>query len=165
VQGQSIQNLTAVEFVVVILLASLTSVFTGDPVWSVAGQVDGRSWVLIAYLGVLGTAFAFFMQLRSARLSSSTRVGLILCTEPVFATIFAIAVAGESLGFIQAIGGLLMVGSALVGRAAEASGRTARRPRPAGQAFPPGTGPAAVYDPVGSGHISDTSTLNGRRDE
>nr|BFE72039.1 hypothetical protein GCM10020092_053400 [Actinoplanes digitatis] len=96
--GQSIQNLTVVEFVVVIVLASLTSVFTGDPVWSAAGQVDGRSWLLIAYLGVLGTAFAFFMQLRSARLSSSTRVGLILCTEPVFATIFAIAVAERVAG-------------------------------------------------------------------
>ncbi|MBB4763051.1 DMT family transporter [Amorphoplanes digitatis] len=165
VHGQSIQNLTVVEFVVVIVLASLTSVFTGDPVWSAAGQVDGRSWLLIAYLGVLGTAFAFFMQLRSARLSSSTRVGLILCTEPVFATIFAIAVAGESLGFIQALGGVLMVGSALVGRAAEASGRAAGAPRP--MALTSGREPIgpATYDPVVSGHLSDTSPLNGRRDE
>ncbi|AGL15324.1 DMT family transporter [Actinoplanes sp. N902-109] len=123
VHGQSIQNLTAVEFVVVVLLATVTSVATGHPVWSVATHVDGRSWLLITYLGVLGTAFAFFMQLRSARLSSSTRVGLILCTEPVFATAFALLVAGETLGLLQAVGGLLMVGSALVGRAAESSGQ------------------------------------------
>jgi drug/metabolite transporter (DMT)-like permease len=123
VQGQSIQNLTVVEFVVVILLATVTASLTGHPVWEVAGQVDGMSWVLIAYLGVLGTAFAFFAQLRSARLSSSTRVGLILCTEPLFSTIFAVMVGGETLGLAQSIGGSLVVLSALVGRAAEATGR------------------------------------------
>jgi len=57
-------------------------------------QYYGKQPLLIAYLGVLGTSFAFFVQLRSARLSSSTRVGLILCTEPVFATIFAVLAAG-----------------------------------------------------------------------
>jgi drug/metabolite transporter (DMT)-like permease len=150
VRGQSIQNLTAVQFVVVIVLAVITSVFTGDPVWSVAGEVDGRSWLLIAYLGVLGTAFAFFVQLRSARLSSSTRVGLVLCTEPVFATIFAIFAAGESLGLVQAVGGFLMVGSALVGRAVESSGRErAVKPQRDGnvaERFPPPLPPNGSRD-------------------
>ncbi|MBX7267864.1 DMT family transporter [Micromonospora sp. Llam7] len=151
VRGQSIQNLTAVQFVVVIVLAGSTSVLTGDPVWSVAGDVDGRSWLLIAYLGVLGTAFAFFVQLRSARLSSSTRVGLVLCTEPIFATIFAIVAAGESLGLVQALGGLLLVGSALVGRAVESSGRQ----------------PAAGVAPDGSvsGHVRRPIPENGPRDD
>ncbi|GAA0467749.1 hypothetical protein Ade02nite_88560 [Paractinoplanes deccanensis] len=150
VHGQSIQNLTAVEFVVVVVLATLTSVATGDPVWEVAGQVDGRSWLLIVYLGVLGTAFAFFVQLRSARLSSSTRVGLILCTEPVFATAFAIGAAGESLGLLQGLGGFLMVAAALVGRAAERSGRESRRQGP----------PAGNV----SAHEADPLPLNGSRD-
>lgn len=123
VSGQSIQNLTAVEFVVVVLLASITSVLSGHPVWTVAPHVDGGSWLLIAYLGVLGTSFAFFAQLRSARLSSSTRVGLILCTEPVFATLFAVIAAGETLSLAQSVGGTMMVLSAIVGRAGEASGR------------------------------------------
>lgn len=116
--GRSPQNLTAVQFVVVATLATLTSVLTGRPVWSVAAGVDGGSWLLIAYLGVLGTAFAFFAQLRAARLSGPTRVGLILCTEPVFATAFAVAVGGESLGPLQVIGGLLMACAALAGRTA-----------------------------------------------
>ncbi len=123
VSGQSIQNLTAVEFVVVVLLASITSVLSGHPVWTVVPHVDGRSWLLIAYLGVLGSSFAFFAQLRSARLSSSTRVGLILCTEPLFATLFALVAAGETLSLGQWVGGTLMVLSAIVGRAGEASGR------------------------------------------
>lgn len=126
--GQSLQNITTVEFVVVTFLAGCTSALSGHPVWSVIGQVDGQSWLLIAYLGVLGSSFAFYAQLRSARLSSSTRVGLILCTEPVFATFFALVVAGETIVLGQAVGGSLMVLSAVVGRAAETSGRLAARP-------------------------------------
>ena len=71
------------------------------------------------------------MQLRSARLSTSTRVGLILCTEPAFATAFALGAAGETLGLLQGAGGFLMVASALVGRAAERSSREASGPQPA----------------------------------
>jgi drug/metabolite transporter (DMT)-like permease len=117
--GQSLVNLTLVEFVVVLLLATVTSAVSGDPVWEVAGHVSVQSWILIAYLGVLGTAFAFFAQLRVARLASSTRVGLILCTEPVFSTLFAVVAAAESLSATQVIGGVMVVASAVAGRAAE----------------------------------------------
>lgn len=116
---QSLINLTLVEFVVVCLLATVTSGLAGQPVWTAVGNVSGANWLLIAYLGVVGTSFAFFAQLRGARTTSSTRVGLILCTEPVFSTLFAVFVAGESLIMVQILGGALVVVSATVGRGME----------------------------------------------
>lgn len=116
---QSLVNLTLVEFVVVCLLATATSGLAGQPVWTVVGNISGANWLLIVYLGVVGTSFAFFAQLRGARTTSSTRVGLILCTEPVFSTLFAVLVAGESLIMVQILGGALVVASATVGRGME----------------------------------------------
>ncbi|GGO06705.1 hypothetical protein GCM10010116_13340 [Microbispora rosea subsp. aerata] len=113
---QSLPNLTLVEFVVVFLLATLTSVLTGTPVWEEAGSVSAGDWLLIAYLGVLGTSYSFFVQLRAARRSSSTRVGLILATEPLFATAFALVAARESIGVPRGLGGALIVVAAIVGR-------------------------------------------------
>ncbi|WFB10825.1 DMT family transporter [Streptomyces sp. LX-29] len=113
---QSLANLTLVEFCVVCLLATATSGFSDSPVWSAIGSVSGTNWLLIAYLGVLGTSYAFFVQLRAARFSSSTRVGLILATEPLFATVFAVAAAGEGIGLLQGLGGALIVLAATVGR-------------------------------------------------
>ncbi|MEQ0562235.1 DMT family transporter [Amycolatopsis sp. NEAU-NG30] len=113
---QSLVNITFVEFVMVSLLAGLSSAAfeTGVP-GRIAG-LGGSTWLLIVYLGVLGTSFAFFAQLRSARIGGSARVGIILSTEPVFAAVFAVLLAGESLGPVQIAGGLLIVGAAFVGR-------------------------------------------------
>jgi drug/metabolite transporter (DMT)-like permease len=142
--SQSLVNLTLVQFVVVFLLASATSVVGGDPVWNAVGNVSGVNWLLIAYLGVIGTAFAFFAQLRGARTTSSTRVGLVLCLEPVFSTLFAVFAGGESLTFVQIAGGALVVFAATVGRALEGA-------KPVGKTEP---GPEVDQEPVlvGDGH-------------
>ncbi len=79
--------------------------------------------MLIAHLGVLGTSFAWFVQLLTARAASSTRVGLILSTEAVFATVFAVVAAGNRLDVVQILGGLLLVLSAAVGRGFEGHAR------------------------------------------
>lgn len=117
--NQSLANLSLVEFIVVSVLSGITALTEGTPLWQVATAVSPRDWLLIAYLGVLGSSFAFYAQLRAARAASSTRVGLILSTEPVFATVFAMVVAGNRLGVLQIFGGLLVVLSAVVGRSFE----------------------------------------------
>ncbi|WP_280430970.1 DMT family transporter [Nocardia brasiliensis] len=146
-QNQSLVNITLIEFVVVLLLATATSVLTGAPMWRLAGAVSGSNWLLIAYLGVIGTSFAFFAQLRGARRTSSTRVGLILCTEPVFSTLFAVLVAGEQLTVVQMLGGALVVGSAIVGRSLEGARKVPARVVAEPSRHPLRTGP----DTTGSG--------------
>ncbi|HUK72698.1 MAG TPA: DMT family transporter [Streptosporangiaceae bacterium] len=118
-QDQSLINLSLVEFLVVTVLAGITALASNAPPWHAAASVSPRNWLLIAYLGVLGTAFAWFAQLRGARAASSTRVGLILSTEPLFATAFAVLAAGNRLDVLQILGGLLIVVSAAVGRVFE----------------------------------------------
>nr|WP_205409465.1 EamA family transporter [Vibrio ruber] len=67
----------------------------------------------------LATAFAFLMQLYAAKMTSPTRVGLILSLEPAFAAVFALIIMGEVIGFLQGLGGALIVCAALMGRIAE----------------------------------------------
>lgn len=114
-------NLTFVQFVVVAVLAALTAIASGDDLTGVVQSVSLPNWLLIAYLGVLGTSFAFFAQLRAARAASSTRVGLILSTEPVFAAGFAVLVAGDVLTPLQVVGAAMIVVSAAVGRTYDAA--------------------------------------------
>ena len=121
---QSLINLTLIEFVTVFVLAGSLAAATGHGVWSSAQHLGPQIWLLIAYLAVLGTAFAFYAQLSAARRSSSTRVGLILCAEPLFSTLFAVVAAHESLSLVQLSGGLLVITAAIFGRAIE--GRSAR---------------------------------------
>lgn len=127
-RAQSLTNLTFVEFVVVAALAALTAMANGDNLTDVVGDVSGSHWLLIAYLGVLGTSFAFFVQLRAARAGSSTRVGLILSTEPVFATGFAVLVAGDVLTPLQILGGAMIVVAAAVGRTYDAAATRRQEP-------------------------------------
>ena len=126
-QGQSLINLSLVEFFVVTVLAGIMALASDAPPWQVAASVSPRNWLLIVYLGVLGTSFAWFAQLRAARAASSTRVGLILSTEPLFATAFAVLAAGNRLDVPQILGGFLIVVSAAVGRIFESRWRC--RPR------------------------------------
>src|ERR1022692_1072259 len=116
---QSLINLSLIEFVVVAVLAGITAAASGTPMWQVAAAISSRDWLLIGYLGRLGTAIPFLAQLRAARAASSTRVGLILATEPVFAAVFAIVAAGNRLSLAQIAGGALIVVSAAVGRTFE----------------------------------------------
>jgi drug/metabolite transporter (DMT)-like permease len=144
-QRQSLVNLTLVEFLVVAVLAGITALASNEAPWQVAATISTQNWLLIAYLGVLGTSFAFFAQLRAARASSSTRVGLILSTEPVFATAFAVIAAGNRLDALQILGGLLIVLSAVVGRMFEG-----RRAAPAPQVATRTTPARAVWTEPGA---------------
>ena len=80
-------------------------------------ELSGGHWAIIAYLGVLGTAFAFFVQLTVIRRTSAARAGIVLSSEPVFAAGFAIGVGGERLDMRQWIGSAVIVAAVLVGRA------------------------------------------------
>lgn len=112
----SVVSVTLVEVVVVALLSLVVSLFLGGAIWTEVSTVTPLAWILIAYLGVLGTAFAFAAQLFAARRTSATRVALIMSTEPVFAAIFAVVLRGEQLLPVQILGGALIVVAAGAGR-------------------------------------------------
>lgn len=106
------------------------SVLTAVPA-AVLGQTDAvvdmslRQWALTGYLAIACTVFAFGLQIWAVRRSTPARVALLLGTEPVWAVLIAISLAGESLAVIGLIGAAMVLTGTQWGRAVEA--RTAER--------------------------------------
>jgi drug/metabolite transporter (DMT)-like permease len=74
-------------------------------------RVDWSFGVVAAllYTGVVATAAALVWQMRAQREMSSARAALVLCCEPVFATVTSWLWLGERLSVTQWIGALLIV--------------------------------------------------------
>jgi len=66
-------------------------------------------WLLIAYLILFCTLFAFFAQNVGIRRLSATKASLLMGTEPLFGAVFAVFWLGESLNNMQWLGGALIV--------------------------------------------------------
>lgn len=118
-KNYSLINITLIELLVVAALGLVTIVLTEPIVLQYIPEISISTWGLILFLSLLATAFAFLMQLYAAKITSPTRVGLILSLEPAFAAMFAITIMGETLGLLQAIGGGVIICAALLGRIAE----------------------------------------------
>ncbi|WP_156294555.1 DMT family transporter [Serratia oryzae] len=115
----SLVNITLIELLVVAALGLVTIVLTEPTALQYIPEISISTWGLILFLSLLATAFAFLMQLYAAKITSPTRVGLILSLEPAFAAMFAITIMGETLGLLQAIGGGVIICAALLGRIVE----------------------------------------------
>ena len=63
----------------------------------------------LIYLGLIATLGGFVVQLFSQKAISELTTSLVLSTQPVFSTFFAIFFAGEVLGKSQVAGGILLV--------------------------------------------------------
>jgi len=77
----------------------------------------------LIYTGVVATAAALVWQMRAQREMSSARAALLLCFEPVFATIASWVWLGERLSITQWIGAALIVSGMIL----------AEVPRPRGE--------------------------------
>ncbi|MBA7604681.1 MAG: EamA family transporter [Calditrichaeota bacterium] len=89
---------------VTILAALATLVVSG---WEVTP--GATLWLGLGVTGVLGTAGAFLGMTWAQRRTSPTRTALILTSEPVFGALFAVVIAGEFLGPVAWLGGVLIV--------------------------------------------------------
>ncbi len=97
--------LTATMLTVVAILAAMALPFSSFE-WP---QLTLQHWEVLAYLGLFGTVFTFLMQTAMQRFTTTARTALIFAMEPVFAALFAYAIAGESLTLSGWLGGLLIV--------------------------------------------------------
>lgn len=107
--------LTTVQITTVAATAVILALVRGEFAISLS-TLSTSTWLIILYLAVFGTCFAFYVQLRAIRRTSPTRVGILLGTEPVFAAIFAVAFGSSELGIKEWLGGGLIVASAYVAR-------------------------------------------------
>jgi len=98
-------------------------------VWQPSGAVQAvtnyglAQWLDILFLALLCSVFAFVAQLWAIRRTSATRSSLLLGTEPVWAVLIAAAFGGEALGWVGAIGAVVIVGSTYWGQSIESRHR------------------------------------------
>ncbi len=81
-----------------------------EPALNVAA-VRPVAWGIIAFLALLSTCLAFFLQSLALDRLSSTTVSLLLTGEPVFTALFAYLFLGETLSPMGLAGAMLIVGT------------------------------------------------------
>lgn len=121
VRGADALSLTTVQLggavLVFALLAGVGAGGGGTP-WAVAAGFGAGDWLGLLYLSVFCTLFAFFVQMWAVRRTSPSRVSLLLGTEPVWAAVVGIVLAGDRPGWLGFAGVALVLGGTAWGRRA-----------------------------------------------
>lgn len=73
-----------------------------------------NGWFAILALIIVCSALGFTLQIVAQKYISAAKTGLIFSLEPVFAAIFGILFAGESIAFISYFGAAFVLSSILI---------------------------------------------------
>ncbi|NBM18129.1 DMT family transporter [Streptomyces sp. GC420] len=92
-------------------------------------RASATTWAELLHLALFCSVFAFLAQTWAVQRTSAGRAGLLLGTEPVWALAVGIAVGGERLTVLAALGAALMVAGTSWGQAVEREHRETARPR------------------------------------
>jgi drug/metabolite transporter (DMT)-like permease len=94
-------------------MGSAALIFTGTGSWSM--QLPSPNvWFAVVVTGVFASALAFYIQTWAQQHLSASRTALILTTEPAWALLAAVVLAGQRFGPLQAAGAALLL-AAIVG--------------------------------------------------
>ncbi|WP_051832982.1 EamA family transporter [Streptomyces katrae] len=92
------------------------------------GDTTVPAWVLLGWVVLIATVFAYLTGVVSVRKLSPQVAGVVACLEAVVATVFAWILLGEHLSTPQIAGGALVLGGAFIAQSS--------RPTPPGAADP-----------------------------
>lgn len=106
-------TLTCLQSLVVALVA-LVAAWGYLPSTQFVLPVEQEFWLIVAYLVLFCTLFAFYVQNYAVRKTSPTRVSLLMGSEPLFGALFAMLWLQESLSALQLLGGGLILVSVVV---------------------------------------------------
>jgi len=112
-------TLTTVQLATCAVLFTVASAFVGDSVPVYLGTLGGGKLALFAYLVVICTVFAFFVQMWAVRRTSPARVSLLLGTEPLWAAVVGVGIAHDPLDAAAWCGMLLVLAGTFWGRRIE----------------------------------------------
>ncbi|MDF1596065.1 MAG: EamA family transporter [Acidimicrobiia bacterium] len=82
-----------------------------QPVWSFPTDLSPRVWVELAWLGIIGTAIPFMLELQALRRASAGFVGVIATAEPVIGAVAAWMMFAQKMASLQIAGMVLIVGA------------------------------------------------------
>ncbi len=111
--------LTTVQLATCAVLFIVASLFFGDSVPAYLSTLGGANLALFAYLVVICTVFAFFVQMWAVRRTSPARVSLLLGTEPLWATVIGVGIARDGLDLAGWCGVALVLAGTFWGRRIE----------------------------------------------
>jgi drug/metabolite transporter (DMT)-like permease len=104
-------TVTAVQMGVMTLGSAILMVAVHGPIWSPLPR-SASFWTAMAFLVLLCTVLAFFVQNYAASRTSPSRVALLMGSEPLWGALIAVFWMGEWMAPQGWIGGLLIVVSA-----------------------------------------------------
>ncbi|MGP1681904.1 MAG: DMT family transporter [Giesbergeria sp.] len=104
-------TVTAVQMGVMALGSAVLMVAVDGPVWQPLPS-STSFWGAVAFLVLLCTVLAFFVQNYAASRASPSRVALLMGSEPLWGALIAVIWMGERITLQGWIGGLLIVASA-----------------------------------------------------
>ncbi|MFB6888966.1 DMT family transporter [Kitasatospora sp. NPDC056327] len=126
IRGADTLALTWVQLASATVVFAVVAPFVGPLPWTVAASYGPVQWGWLLHLALLCTLFAFFVQMWAVRTTSPSRVSLLLGTEPLWAAVFGITLAGNRLGPLALLGGaLVLIATEWGRRTAAAPGREA----------------------------------------
>lgn len=79
-----------------------------------SGTINAGNWWLFMYVAVFSTVVPFLLYFFGMRYLSPTNVGVTACLEPVIAAVVAYLTLGEVMGWLQSVGGLLVVAAVIL---------------------------------------------------
>ncbi|GGC03716.1 DMT family transporter [Cellulomonas carbonis] len=112
-------RLTHVQMTTAAGLLVVASLVVGEPPAAVAASLTGLQWLLLAYLVLVGTVFAFAVQMWAVRRTSASRVSLLLGTEPLWALVVGLGLGGDRLGPLALAGAVLVLAGTTWGQTVE----------------------------------------------
>ncbi|CAN5294790.1 DMT family transporter [soil metagenome] len=119
-------HLTTIQLGTCAVIFTGISLFVGTPVRVYLAALTGQQLWLLVYLVVICTVFAFFVQLWSVRRTSPSQVSLLLGTEPLWAAVIGVMIAGDRYGVVGYLGMALILVGAFFSRRIEQSERERR---------------------------------------
>jgi drug/metabolite transporter (DMT)-like permease len=122
------QDVYASSFVQMVACAALCSVAAVPG--GIALPSGGGQWAGTLYLAVVAGTLAIIGQTWAQAHLPATRAAIIMTMEPVWASVFAVALGGESVSGRLLIGGPLVLGAMALAEAPVARARQRSRRRP-----------------------------------
>lgn len=117
-RGRSDSSLSVV-LVQMLVCAAAFSLLAGPALPTAVATLSGSGWLRVAFLGLFCSLFAFLVQLWAVRRTSASRASILMGTEPIWAVVIGVAVAGEVIGAAGYAGAALIVAASYAGQAIE----------------------------------------------
>ncbi|MDD7961529.1 DMT family transporter [Microbacterium thalli] len=108
-----------VVLVQLIVCAAVFAAAAGPDLPGTAARLSPAGWANVLFLGLFCSVFAFVVQLWAVRRTSASRASILMGTEPVWALLIGVLIAGEPIGALGLCGAVLIVAASYAGQAIE----------------------------------------------